>query len=137
PPVSVVGDGAGILGAAAAELTGALAALDIGHRLGRLSLSERDRRALGLRARLTRHRAFRGFLDRLYPPSGDILAVSDDGTVVCRCEEGTAGEIRHCVRLGSMGPNQLKAFTRAGMGPGRGRPCGLTAAELADAARGR
>lgn len=137
PPVSVVGDGAGILGAAAAELTGALAALDIGHRLGRLSRRERDRSALGLRARLARHRAFRRFLDQLYPPSGDILAVGDDGTIVCRCEEVTAGEIRHCVGLGAMGPNQLKAFTRAGMGPCQGRLCGLTVAEIVAAARDR
>lgn len=137
PPVSVAGDCGAILGAAAAEATGALAALDIAHRLGRLSSSERNRQALPLRARLARHRSFRRFLDRLYPPSAEIRAVGDDATIVCRCEEVTAGEIRRCVGLGAMGPNQLKAFTRAGMGPCQGRMCGLTVAEIVSAARGR
>ena len=29
-----------------------------------------------------------------------------------------------------MGPNQIKSFTRCGMGPCQGRNCGLTVAEL-------
>ena len=35
-----------------------------------------------------------------------------------------------------MGPNQLKAFTRCGMGPCQGRMCGLTVSELVAKARG-
>src|SRR6185369_14117225 len=56
-------------------------------------------------------------------------APSDD-TIVCRCEEVTAGEIRAAVDGGCAGPNQLKAFLRCGMGPCQGRMCGLTVTEL-------
>ena len=46
----------------------------------------------------------------------------------------TAGQIRRAVRLGAQGPNQLKAFTRCGMGPCQGRLCGpVVAAIIADA----
>jgi len=60
----------------------------------------------------------------------------DDNTTICRCEEVTAGEIRGYAKLGCLGPNQTKAFGRAGMGPCQGRYCGLTVtALLADANR--
>ena len=49
-----------------------------------------------------------------------------DDTIVCRCEEVTAGQVREAVRIGVTGPNQLKAFLRCGMGPCQGRLCGLT-----------
>jgi bacterioferritin-associated ferredoxin len=50
--------------------------------------------------------------------------------VICRCEEVTAGEIRGYAKLGCLGPNQTKAFGRAGMGPCQGRYCGLTVTAL-------
>jgi octopine oxidase subunit A len=46
----------------------------------------------------------------------------------------SAGHVRRAARLGATGPNQLKAFTRCGMGPCQGRVCGpVVAAVLADA----
>ena len=46
----------------------------------------------------------------------------------------SVGQIRRAARLGAAGPNQLKAFTRCGMGPCQGRICGpVVAAILADA----
>ena len=61
-------------------------------------------------------------------PAGEAL--------VCRCESLTAGDIRQAVRDGAMGPNQLKAFARAGMGPCQGRMCGLAVAEIIADERG-
>jgi NADPH-dependent 2,4-dienoyl-CoA reductase/sulfur reductase-like enzyme len=58
----------------------------------------------------------------LYRPANAFLRPADD-TLVCRCEEVTAGEIRRVARLGCRGPNQAKAFTRCGMGPCQGRQC--------------
>jgi bacterioferritin-associated ferredoxin len=55
---------------------------------------------------------------------------------VCRCEEVTAQAIADTVALGCPGPNQMKAFLRAGMGPCQGRLCGLTVTELMAQARG-
>ena len=52
------------------------------------------------------------------------LYLETDGDVVaCRCEEVTVGQIRRAARLGAAGPNQLKAFTRCGMGPCQGGFC--------------
>ena len=61
----------------------------------------------------------------LYPPRAGIFAPSDD-TIVCRCEELTAGDIRRAAAIGQPGPNQIKSYTRAGMGPCQGRQCGYT-----------
>ena len=60
----------------------------------------------------------------------------DDATLVCRCEEVSAKTIRETMVLGASGPNQMKAFTRCGMGPCQGRLCGLTVTEMIADARG-
>jgi NADPH-dependent 2,4-dienoyl-CoA reductase/sulfur reductase-like enzyme len=133
--VIVAGDSGGIGGARVAEATGRLAALQAAHLLGRLSQRERNRRAAAPRGLRRRHLAIRPLLDALFPPSAEILAPPDDATIVCRCEEVTAGEIRAAVALGAAGPNQLKAFTRCGMGPCQGRLCVLTVADTIAAAR--
>jgi hypothetical protein len=46
-------------------------------------------------------------LDALYPPRASIFSPSDD-TIVCRCEELTAGDIRKAMAIASPGPNQLR-----------------------------
>lgn len=128
--VAVAGDGGGIGGWEAAAATGRLAALDAAHRLGRLDAAERDRRGAPHRAELRSALALRPFLDRLYAPAPAVLAPRGDGTIVCRCEEVTAGQVRLTARLGAKGPNQAKAYLRAGMGPCQGRMCGSTVAAL-------
>lgn len=134
--VYIAGDGAGISGAKAAEQAGRLAALQIAHERGALSTSERDRRAAPLRAALASERAVRPFLDAAYPPCAEALRPADS-TLICRCEEVTAGDIRHYATLGCLGPNQAKAFGRAGMGPCQGRYCGLTVTALLAEANGQ
>ena len=135
PNVAVAGDAAGIAGAAAAVLSGRLAALDAAHLLDRIDAAERDRRAAPLRADLARERAIRPFLDALYRPTDPVLCPADD-VIVCRCEEIAAGRIRRAVRLGAQGPNQIKAFIRCGMGPCQGRLCGPLASAIIARARG-
>jgi NADPH-dependent 2,4-dienoyl-CoA reductase/sulfur reductase-like enzyme len=134
PGVSVAGDGGGIAGAAAAVLSGRLAVLEAAAALGRIDEEECRRRALPIRAALERERALRPFLDRLYRPPREVLAPAADDVIACRCEEVRVGDIRRAARLGAPGPNQLKAFTRCGMGPCQGRICGpIVTAVMADA----
>lgn len=128
--LAVAGDAGGIAGAAAAALTGSLAALDAARLLGRISMAERDRRAESLQSGLARERRIRPFLDALYRPPLAWRRPPDDDTIVCRCESVSAGEIRAAVRLGCTGPNQIKSFTRCGMGPCQGRMCAFAVAEL-------
>lgn len=137
PGIAIAGDGAGIGGAESAALRGDLAALGAAQRLGRLPLDERDAQAAPIRAELSRSLRGRRFLDRLYKPAPQFLAPPADGTIVCRCEEVTAGQIRDTAsRLGVTGPNQMKAFLRCGMGPCQGRLCGPTVVELIAQAQG-
>ncbi len=133
--IAIAGDGGGIGGAKAAEHQGRLAALEALRALGRIDAATRDRRAEPERRALALELAIRPFLDALYAPPKEALVPSDD-TVVCRCEEVTAGDIRGYAGLGCIGPNQAKAFGRPGMGPCQGRYCGLTVAEVLADARG-
>lgn len=134
--VFIAGDGGGIGGAMSAEIAGRLAALKAVSELGHLPDAARDAAAGPLRRQLARDLAVRPFLDTAYPPFAGALA-PEDATIICRCEEVTAGEIRSYARLGCLGPNQAKAFGRAGMGPCQGRYCGLTVTGLLAAATGR
>lgn len=132
---AVAGDGAGIVGAEASALKGRLAGLEAACALGVIAAAERDARALPVRAELDRHLPIRPFLDQLFTPRASFHA-PDDQVIVCRCESVTAGRIREAVALGCTGPNQMKAFTRCGMGPCQGRMCGLAAAEIVARTRG-
>jgi NADPH-dependent 2,4-dienoyl-CoA reductase/sulfur reductase-like enzyme len=133
--VTIAGDGAGIAGAEAAEHRGRLAALAAACRLGRIDEARRDREAARHRSALRRAERGRVFLDLLYRPA-EAFRVPRGDTIVCRCEEVTAGQIVDAVALGCSGPNQMKSFLRCGMGPCQGRLCGLTVTELIAASRG-
>jgi NADPH-dependent 2,4-dienoyl-CoA reductase/sulfur reductase-like enzyme len=136
PNIAIAGDGGGIAGAEAAALSGRLAALDAATALGRIDIAERDRRGRPIRADLAREQTIRPFLDSLYRPILSVLVPPEDDTIACRCEEVTVGQIRRAVRLGAPGPNQLKAFTRCGMGPCQGRICGPIVSAVIAEARG-
>jgi NADPH-dependent 2,4-dienoyl-CoA reductase/sulfur reductase-like enzyme len=135
PGIAVVGDGARIAGARVAEERGRLAARAAIAAL-RGGSGEGHRLRANLRA-LAGHARGRIFLDALYRPARAFRVPAGDATLVCRCEEVTAGEIRDGVRQGCAGPNQLKAFLRCGMGPCQGRLCGLTVTELIAECTGR
>jgi len=65
-----------------------------------------------------------------------IYDLADDGTVVCRCEEVTLGEIRAALAAFPADAQGVKEYTRAGMGLCQGRMCARqVAAEVARAAR--
>lgn len=115
-----IGDGAGIWGAKSAALAGRLVGLHLAQAMGK---PMDERRLHRLRAALAHDRSVRPFLEVLYAPSPEAVSPSD-GTIICRCEEVTAGEIREMAQFGTVDPNQIKAFLRTGMGPCQGRVCG-------------
>ncbi len=63
------------------------------------------------------------------PPAFDAALLTDE-TIVCRCEEVTAGRIRAAYRRGLASLPALKKATRAGMGRCQGRFCAATVARL-------
>lgn len=125
--VYLAGDGAGIAGAAFAELAGERAALAM--------LTDHGIAVDGARVRaLARHQRslarFRQGLDRAFalPPAE---ASCGDEVIVCRCEEIRAGALRAAARQYDIDDlNRLKALTRIGMGLCQGRMCQAGAAEL-------
>lgn len=134
PGLFIAGDGAGIAGAEAAAERGRLAALVAGRELRPDGEGLPDSSAI--ETALSRAMLGRTFLDLLFRPADAFRIPPDAETIVCRCEEVTAGQIRDSVAVGATGPNQLKAYRRCGMGPCQGRLCGLTVTEVMAEARG-
>ena len=130
--IAIAGDGAGIGGAWVAAERGRLAGI-AAVRAVRPNVSMPD--AQPIRQALMRHMLGRRFIDALFQPAPGFRMPVDD-TIVCRCEDVTAGQIRSAAAMGCTGPNQLKAFLRCGMGPCQGRLCGLTVTELIADTRG-
>jgi len=137
PAILIAGDGAGIGGAELASEAGHLAALGVAADLSQISQEDAAERAAPAFSKLAGKAALRRFLDTLYQPRDEVLVPPDDETLICRCEEVTAGELRRVAEMGCSGPNQAKAFTRCGMGPCQGRMCGLAAAAVLARASGR
>lgn len=129
PGIFVAGDGAGIGGANAACVRGELAAIGVAAVLNKLTDEAAERQATSLRRQLRSHLSIRPMLDAIYRPRQEVFEPADE-TIVCRCEELSAAEIRASARIGEPGPNQVKSYTRAGMGPCQGRQCGHTVANL-------
>jgi len=50
-------------------------------------------------------------------------SLTDDNTIVCRCERVSVGEIREWIRSGVRDFNELKALTKVGMGACGGKTC--------------
>ncbi|MEL0106160.1 MAG: FAD/NAD(P)-binding oxidoreductase [Rhodospirillaceae bacterium] len=134
--VFIAGDGCGIDGAKSAEHAGRLSALQICHELNKIDEAARDKAAVPARDALLFEWRVRPFLDVMYRPEEPFRTPPQDDVLACRCEEVTTGQIRQAVMQGCAGPNQLKSFTRAGMGPCQGRMCGLTVCETIAQARG-
>nr|WP_321981387.1 NAD(P)/FAD-dependent oxidoreductase [uncultured Cohaesibacter sp.] len=129
----VAGDGGGIRGAKSAEMAGRLTVMRVAQKAGLpIPTHEMSR----LQKALSVDAAVRPFLETLYAPAKQALAPADE-TIICRCEEITAGQIRASVKHNAAGPNQVKSYLRSGMGPCQGRVCGLTVTGLIAAQSGK
>ncbi len=135
PGLLVTGDAAGILGAKAAPLQARLSVRAIAEDLDRADPARVRADSRSLESRLRKEAGFRRFLNELYRPP-QWLRLPQDDTLVCRCEEVTAGTIRSYVRTRLGDPNQLKSLLRCGMGPCQGRQCSGIISEIAAEERG-
>lgn len=125
--VYLAGDGAGIMGADAAEMAGERAALALLEDIGYLIPSDRPAH---LEHSLKRIGDFRQGLERAFAFPEDWATHVADDVMICRCEEVAAGDIRQVVREGHWEINRVKAHCRVGMGRCQGRMCGAAAAEI-------
>ena len=133
--VYLAGDGAGIMGADAAEWAGERAALAL---LADSGVAVDTARAAELERKLGKLAGFRQGLERAFPVPQDWAAHASDDLVICRCENITAGTLRQTVATnGADEMNRLKALSRVGMGRCQGRMCGVAAAEILAHATGQ
>lgn len=129
PLFSIAGDGAGIGGAKVAALSGRICALNALVNVGKMDEAVCTSILPDLLKSYRSQMSIRTFLDVLYTPPESVFLPEDD-TIVCRCEEVRAGDIRQYAALGCAGPNRTKIYGRCGMGPCQGRYCGLSVTEI-------
>ncbi|NOQ13050.1 MAG: FAD-binding protein [Methyloprofundus sp.] len=135
--ILVAGDGAGINGAKSAEHAGRLVALQALFALGVLSQEERNKQSANERKCMQSERHIRPFLEAYFAIPQTILATPDKDTIVCRCEEITAGQIREAVANSHADSNQVKYLSRCGMGACQGRQCANAVAHIVADAGGQ
>lgn len=132
--VYLAGDGAGIMGADAAQMAGELAALAL---LADTGVNIDHGRRKQLLEQLASIQRFRHGLEKAFPFPTHWAAETADATLICRCEEVSAGDIRQVVAEGHWEINRVKAHCRVGMGRCQGRMCGAAACELVAHSSGR
>ncbi|WNJ91797.1 NAD(P)/FAD-dependent oxidoreductase [Bosea sp. 685] len=124
------GDGAGLRGAIIAEQAGRLAGLAAAHDAGAVPADRFAQIADPILAAISRGRPFSDAMAGIMALRPAQVAAIAPETVICRCEDVTRGEIDAAHEAGAHDLNQLKHFTRCGMGPCQGRMCGDVTAEL-------
>jgi len=132
--VYLAGDGAGIMGADAAQMAGERAALAL---LEDAGIAVDPRRAAVLEQQLAGIQRFRHGLETAFPFPAQWAAQAPDNLILCRCEEVSVGDVRTVVDEGHWEINRVKAHCRVGMGRCQGRMCGLAAAEIIAERSGR
>lgn len=130
PGLYIAGDGAGIAGAAAAGAHGELAALAVAFDLGVLTAAANEKARQPLLSQWKKSARFGQAMAGLMALREGLVEDITPETIVCRCEDVTRAEIDDAARNGACDMNQLKAWTRCGMGPCQGRTCGDVAGAL-------
>ena len=123
PGVYVVGDGAGIGGADNALLEGQIAGVHAAQETGHLSPASADEILRGIRAKRRSQVRFGKMYGDLFTPQHGLIALAQDDTVLCRCEDVTLGEVKKAIQMGAATLREVKMATRCGMGNCQGRVC--------------
>jgi thioredoxin reductase/bacterioferritin-associated ferredoxin len=124
------GDGSGVRGAAAAPASGRLAALAAMRDLALIDAATHAAARATPAADFARASRAGGAMARMMALRPALVAAIPAETIICRCEGVTRAQIESAVADGATAMNQVKQFTRCGMGPCQGRICGEAAAEL-------
>ncbi|MGW3987222.1 FAD-dependent oxidoreductase [Streptomyces sp. NPDC004830] len=127
PGVWAAGETTGVGGAALALAEGHIAGSSAA---ARLRGTDPAPAPAALRSR-ARQRSSATALDTAWAPPAHWAEQLTGDTVVCRCEEVTAGDVRGALDLGAGDERTVKLLTRAGMGWCQGRMCHAAVAALA------
>lgn len=128
PGVYVAGEATGVGGASLAVAEGLVAG----------AAAAGARPAARHRRQVLAHRAFARAMHDVYPVPAAWTGWITPRTLVCRCEEVTAGDLRGaCHDLAAEDPREARSTTRAGMGRCQGRVCGYATAGVLAGLTGR
>lgn len=128
--VYVAGEVGGIGGADVAEEEGRVAAIAAARSLGHLAASGRQREEQRARKRLGSARRFAEVVGDMMAIKPGLFDIITDDTVVCRCEEVTAGQVKKALGDGDPTVRGVKTRIRAGMGRCQGRMCSFLVRQL-------
>lgn len=123
--VYLAGDGMRILGSDGAELAGKLAATACLTDMG-LAAPE----AKVVLKNISRMQRFAKAVHRSFPWPAQMVRDLPDDTVLCRCENISAGALRATIDQSGPEMNRAKSLGRVGMGRCQGRYCQLAGAEV-------
>ena len=119
----IVGDGSGISGAIPAYEKGLIAGNASSYELKYIEKDRLDLITNKIFKRLKKLEKFGKSMAKLMTPSSQIIKNVTKDTIVCRCEDIKREEIEEAIKFGAREINQLKSWTRCGMGPCQGRTC--------------
>jgi len=124
PACYAAGEVSGIAGAEKSYIEGRMAGLLIACKLDLISGNRVDSEIADLVKRRNQQLQLGAFINRLCHPPAGLGDLIEDETIICRCEDVTAGEIRAQIGSGATRLTDIKLATRTGMGLCQGRTCG-------------
>jgi thioredoxin reductase len=135
--VFVAGDVTDMGGVHVAASEGRVAGLTAAFQLGGPGSAELVNEMELAQAKLQRLNRLARSLQGMYAFRPGLAHLTRDDTVICRCEEVPAGEIKNSLSKGAIDPHQVKLQTRAGMGRCQGRICSALIAPMIARQTGR
>ena len=123
PGVYIAGDATGISGAFSAVQKGRIAGMAAVRDLNMMSSKKYKAKNKSERTTLKKNENFGKAAVRLMKFRPELIQTITSETIVCRCEDVFRSEIDEAIESGARDLNQLKAWTRCGMGPCQGRTC--------------
>ena len=123
PNVYIAGDASGISGAFSAVHKGRIAGLAALRDLNIISFQEFEKNIKKDRNLLNKTEIFGKAASYLMRTRSELITTITPETIVCRCEDVYRSKIDEAISAGATEINQLKAWTRCGMGPCQGRTC--------------
>lgn len=124
PGIFAVGETRGVGGVEVALLEGQLAGMEAARELGGISTEGVDaNKQVDLRREWERARGVSSALAKAFAIKPGLFELVTDQVPICRCEEVTAGEVREGICAGATQLNDLKSWTRVGMGNCQARIC--------------
>jgi NAD(P)H-nitrite reductase large subunit len=123
PGVFVAGDVTDISGANVALAEGKIAGLAAAYQLGYMDEIQYNHNMAVAQAELTHFNRVAHAIQSIYAFRPGLAYLASDDTMLCRCEEVTCRKVKDAIREGAVDINQVKLFSRAGMGYCQGRMC--------------